>query len=76
MRSFKSSFKMVARSVGYRLGKRSISSRSEVMPDFAELFMPEYAADAEAGYDEGQAFMRAKYEGRYVDTFYQGRIHP
>lgn len=71
----RSSFRMIARSVGYRMGKQE-KGNAPVSPNFSELFTPEYVADAEAGYTEGRQFMQAKREGRYVDTFYQGRIHP
>lgn len=72
MKSYRSTFRMIARSVGYRLGKASVENKSEWMPNLSELFDPEYVPDAEAGYDEGQAFVRAKLAGRSVDTFYQG----
>lgn len=63
--SFKSRFKMIARSVGYRMGKASAErarygKQDEWMPDFSELFAPEYIPDAEFGYDEGLAFVRER----------------
>lgn len=78
-KSFKSQFKMIARSVGYRMGKASAEreryrTKDEWMPNFDELFAPEFVPEAEAGYGEGQEFMRAKFDGRYVDTFRQGGI--
>lgn len=63
--SFKSRFRTIARSVGYRMGKASAEreryKKDEWMPDFSELFTPEYIPDAERGYDEGLAFVRSKW---------------
>lgn len=52
--------------------RQHYGAKDEWMPEFSDLFTPEYAKEAEAGYDEGLKFMRAKYAGLVVDTFYKG----
>ncbi len=75
-------FRMIARSVGYRLGKAAAvrqrrDKSGQIAPNFADLFVAEYIPDADKGYDEGLAFVRIQFStGSTEDTFYQGKIHP
>ena len=51
-------FKIAARSVGYCMGKsaaerQQYGAKDEYAPNFGDLFTPEYAAEAEKGYDQG-----------------------
>lgn len=55
--SNKSAFLSAARSLGYRMGKRRGKGwvkNKEI--NFLELFQPEYAHEAQLGYQEGIAF--------------------
>jgi hypothetical protein len=79
----KAQFRMIARSVGYRLGKaaavRQQRDKSGQIAglDFTALFVDEYVPDASTGYDEGLAFVKIQFStGRTEDTFYQEKIHP
>ena len=67
-------FKMIARSVGYRMGKSAAErekyrKKDEYMPDFRSLFVEELVQEAETGYDEGMKFVRTGKQ-----TFHEGRI--
>lgn len=76
-----SQFKMIARSVGYRMGKRAAArqrgaTKDQYAPRFDELFTPAYVPEAEAGYAEGMEFERARWSGKSRDTFHKGPLHP
>jgi hypothetical protein len=62
-------FKMVARSVGYRIGKTHASKKQANDVNFDEVFQPKYANEARLGYAEGKQFIE---KGRREDTFHKG----